>query len=102
MAGNRLDLQTVLENTLGSNKVYFQPPSTVSLVYPCIIYKRDKQKDFHADNILYTNKKKYIVTVIDPDPDSEIPDRIMQLKYSSFNKHYAPDGLNHDVYELFF
>lgn len=102
MAGSRLDLHNVLENILGSNKVYFQPPSNVSLVYPCIIYKRDDQDIFYSNNSLHFIKKKYLVTVIDPDPDSEIPDRIMQLKYSSFNKHYAADGLNHDVYELFF
>ncbi|NLE05470.1 MAG: hypothetical protein GX638_11815 [Crenarchaeota archaeon] len=102
MADTRLNLHYLLVNVLGSNNVYFQPPSTITMKYPCIVYKRASQNDIYANNSLYTNKKKYLVTIIDSNPDSEIPDRMMQLRYCSFDRHYVADGLNHDVYEIFF
>lgn len=83
-------------------RVYFQPPENVQLVYPCIIYKRDFADTKFADNEPYAHKKRYMVTVIDRDPDSNIPDKVAQLPSSTFNRFYTADDLNHDVYQVFF
>jgi hypothetical protein len=96
----RLELQTILESI--TPNVYFQPPENIQLEYPCIIYKRDYAENYFADNIPYTHKKRYMVMVIDRDPDSEIPDKIASLPLSTFNRFYTADDLNHDVYQLFF
>ena len=40
MAKTRLELQSVLEQTLGSRNVYFQPPASVKMKYPAIVYER--------------------------------------------------------------
>jgi hypothetical protein len=98
----RLDLQEVLKTILGSDKVYFQPPANVQMVYPCIVYKRDDVDTRFADNGPYHRTKRYQVTVIDRDPDSEIPDKIAELPLCSFAQHFVADGLNHDVLSLYF
>jgi len=82
----RLDLQQVLVEILGSNNVYFQPPPTIQLVYPCIIYKRDDVDVKHANNETYSYTKRYQVTVIDRDPDSEIPDRVLTLRRCTYDR----------------
>jgi len=100
--GTRIDLQSLLETTLGSRYVYFQPPATVELKYPCIIYKRSDAEVIFADNSSYKNKKKYSLTVIDRNPDSIVLDKVEALPYCSFSRHYASDDLNHDVYDIFY
>lgn len=98
----RLDLHEILKEILGSENVYFQPPPTVSMDYPCIVYRRDYEKVEHADDSPYFRKKRYMITVIDKNPDSEIPDKIASLPTCSFDRFYTADNLNHDVYKLFF
>lgn len=98
----RANLQTLLEVILGSNAVYFQPPSTVKMVYPCIVYERASLNTKFADNNPYSLEKRYSVTVIDFDPDSLIPDKIAKLSKCSFNTHFTKDNLNHDVFTLYY
>lgn len=102
MANDRIDLHYILVDILGSSNVYFQPPSTVQMKYPCIVYKRDAQNEVRANNDLYQMKKRYLVTVIDKNADSSIPDKMMQLQYCTFNNHFVADNLNHDVYSLYY
>lgn len=100
--GSRLDLQALFEEILGSRNVYFQPPSTIRMSYPAIVYERIRIDTDHADNQAYFQHPKYSVTVIDPDPDSEIPGRVAKLPMCSFDRHYTADNLNHDVFNLYF
>ena len=107
MAGNRLDLHDILIEVLGTtgqevSRVYFQPPSTIEMEYPCIIYRRSTRKDFFSNDRLYLGMKQYSITVVDEDPDSEIPDKVLNLPYCSHNTTFAIDGLNHDVYTLYY
>ena len=98
----RLELQAVLETVLGSNQVYFQPPSNIQLIYPCIIYERSYWNTTFADNKPYSLNKRYSLTVIDRDPDSTIVDKVINLPMCSFDRHYVSDNLNHDVFNLYF
>lgn len=98
----RLDLQTLLTDLLGSSNVYFQPPPTIKMSYPCIVYKRDYVKTQFADDKPYNRRKRYTVTVIDGDPDSDIPDKVGELPMCTFSRFYTADHLNHDVFDLFF
>jgi hypothetical protein len=98
----RLELQTLLVTLLGSNNVYFQPPPTVKMQYPCIVYHRDNSDTIFADNNPYKIDKRYQVTVIDANPDSDIPDKVAALPLCSYDRFYTADNLNHDVYNLFF
>lgn len=99
----RLQLQSLLESLLPDDKkAYFQPPSNVEMQYPCIVYQRDSMDTVFAGNFPYRHIKRYQVTVMDWDPDSEIPDRVAALPMCSFNRFYVADNLNHDVFTLYF
>ncbi len=107
MAGSRLDLHNILIGILGTqgksvSRVYYQPPSTIKMEYPCIIYKRSNRKDFFSSDRIYLTMKQYSITVVDKNPDSEIPDKLLGLLYCSHTTTFAVDGLNHDVYTLYF
>jgi len=98
----RLDLQALLIDLLGSGNVYFQPPASVAMKYPCIVYNRDHIDISHADNEPFKHQKRYQITVIDPDPDSDIPDKVANLPRVAFNRSFTTDNLHHDVFTLFF
>lgn len=100
--GTRIQLQAVLVALLESTNVYFQPPPTVSMKYPCIRYERIDRDTLFANDKPYSHAKGYLLTVIDSDPDSEIPDKVADLPYCLFDRFYTADNLNHDVFKLFF
>lgn len=100
--GRRLDLQALLQAAAGDAKVYFQPPSNVQMQYPCIVYRRDLTSTKFAGNLPYSWTKRYQVTVIDKNPDSAIPDKVLALPMCTHNRTFASDNLNHDVFNLFF
>ena len=98
--GSRLELQTLLE-TLASN-VYFQPPDGLMMEYPCIVYKRDNMDTDFADNFPYRVTTRYLVTVIDRNPDNSIVSAIAGLPKCLYNRGYAAKNLNHDAFILYF
>lgn len=100
--GNRLDLQAMLEKLLGSDEVYFQPPASIKMQYPAIVYRRYKIDNSHADDDVYKQSLRYEVIVIDTDPDSEIVFKVSQLSRCEHENHYTADGLNHDVFKLYY
>lgn len=100
--GQRLELQTLLEALLGSPNVYFQPPANVFMSYPAIVYKRDDIDASFADNSPYRLTKRYLVTVIAADPDSDIHEKVAALPQCLFNRAYPANNLNHDVFILYF
>lgn len=102
MAKTRDELQTLLEILLGSRNVYFQPPESFKLKYPCIVYTLSDVLPDYADDEVYLTHKGYTVTVIDEDPDSEIPDKVLGLRHCKFTRHFTSDNLNHDVFMLYF
>lgn len=102
MARTRLQLQTMLETLLGSRNVYFQPPPSIHMNYPAIVYELSNIRNVEADNLHYNQHKAYQLTVIDEDPDSEISDAVSKLEMCSFNRSFASDDLNHFVYTLYY
>lgn len=100
--GNRLDLHEELVEILGSRYVYFQPPETVKILYPCIIYWINDIDTKHADNKSYINVKRYTITIIDKDPDSMIPDKLLTMSLCTFDRFYTADNLNHWVFNLYY
>lgn len=100
--GQRLQLQSILEELLGTSNVYFQPPANVHMKYPCIVYKRDTGRSLFAGNKPYRFTKRYQVTYISGNPDDAVPDKIAELPMCVFDRHYAANHLNHDVFSIFF
>ena len=96
----RLQLQTLLESI--TEHVYFQPPTNLTMEYPCIVYSRDASWTEHADNRPYARLKRYQVTVVDRNPDSELPDMVEDLPSCRFDRHFTASDLHHSVFTLFF
>jgi hypothetical protein len=96
----RLQLHQLLETF--TEHVYFQPPANIHLEYPCIIYKRDFANTEFADDNPYNHTLRYMITIIDPNPDSEIPGKVASMPMSLFNRFYTADDLNHDVYNVYY
>lgn len=99
---SRLDLQTQLEGILGSRNVYYQPPESIKLSYPCIIYSLEDIYERHANNEDYLVNKSYQIKLIDYDPDSDYVDPILHLPKCSFDRSYPSDGLNHFIFTIFY
>lgn len=105
--GRRLEFQEVLQSLIGirpdgKKNVYFQPPSSVKMNYPCIVYSLSRISVKKANNKLYGFIKGYMVTVIDPDPDGILSDKVLALPMSSFDRHFTMNNLNHDVYNVYY
>lgn len=98
----RLELQGLLVEILESPNVYFQPPPDIKMEYPCIVYNLDSDITNHADNEVYIHSWAYQVTVIDRDPDSDIPEKILGLKWCRFDRSFQADNLNHFTFNIFF
>ena len=98
----RAELHEILCNVLGSRNVYFQPPETIKLKYPAIIYSRDNIRNYHADDDVYNQMIVYQLMVIDKNPDSNIVQNISKLPLCQFNRHYVADNLNHDIFLIYF
>ena len=97
---NRLNLHEVFCDILGSRNVYFQPPPSVKMNYPAIVYSRDEINNTFANNSVYNQSLLYQVTVIDKDPDSEIVMKVSRLPACKHNSSFQSDNLNHDVFTL--
>lgn len=100
MGRSRLDLHTELVEV--TSNVYFQPPANVTMDYPCIVYQRDSSYVDFADDIPYKGCKRYQLTVIDRNPDSDIPDKIEAMRFCAFSRFLVADDLNHFIFRLYF
>ena len=99
---NRLDLQILLENLIGSRNVYFQRPESVKMNYPAIVFGLDDIKNTHADDRVYSSLKRYWIVLIDKNPDSSFVDMIAQLPTCQFDRHYHSENLNNWRFLLYF
>ena len=100
---NRIDLHKEILNLVGVNvKVYYQPPSSVKITYPCVIYKLDSDKTKYANDIKYIKHKRYSLTIVTKDADSELPDLFDSLTYCKFDRMYMSENLYHYVYTIYY
>ena len=100
--GARLDLHDLLVSILGSSNVYFQPPATVQMKYPCIVYRRNDINSQYADDQNYNAQIEYLVTVIEANPDSLLVMKMLSIPMCRFDRYYTADNLNHDVYRIYY
>ena len=96
----RLELHQILINILGSNNVYFQPPESIKLKYPCIIYERSSIDRKYADNIAYLSKVKYSMKLISREPNNQLVEELLKLPYCSYDRYYVADNLSHDAFTI--
>ena len=100
--GKRLDLHDILVNLLGVNHCYYQPPENLKMDYPAIRYSKSKIETDKANNSVYAKRNKYELIVIDRLPDNSVIDKLLELPYCSYDRHYISDNLHHDVLTLYY
>ena len=98
----RLELQTLFEELLGSRNVYYQPPESIKMSYTAIKFSRSDIDIRHADDTAYSKMTRYEVTVIAKVPNDPVIDKILDLPYCSYDRHYVSDNLHHDVLTLYY
>lgn len=101
MASRQL-LQSKLEELLGSENVYYQPPENLKMEYPCIRYSRSRIVTTKADNTAYTLTNCYEIVVISRTVDHPVINKLLKLPYCSFDRSYKSDNLNHDIFTLYY
>lgn len=100
--GTRLELQSKLEELLGSRNVYYQAPESVKMEYPAIRYSRSDINIDHADDSAYLKNKRYELIVISMKPDEPVIEKLLELPYCSFGTSYKSDNLYHDTLVLYY
>ena len=99
MAKSRLDLSDKLNAIC--DHVYFQPPSSIKLTYPCIIYDLEKTDVQYADNAPYVLYDMYSIKYITRDPDDLTRNQIIMLQRCSSERYYISDNLYHYSFRLY-
>lgn len=96
-------LRDILQEIMGSNPVYFQPPENLKMTYPCIRFERNDALSRHADNIAYFKAKRYSVTLITKNADNDYYiDKILDLPMCNFEREFRTDGLVHELFNIYF
>lgn len=102
MSRSRLELQKYLEDLLGSRQIYFQPPASIQMKYPAIVYSLSNMNNIPANNSSYLVDKTYELILIDKNPDSVFLDKLIQSPFCRFSRQYTSDNLNHFVFNVTF
>lgn len=100
----RLEFNEILVSILGHREVYFQPGENVTIDYSrgAIVYQRDYENSLFADDAPYSSKRRYSVTYIDRNPDNTVIGKLASLPMSVFDRFFKANGLNHDVYKIYY
>ena len=100
---SRLELHAKLQELVGNTNVYFQPPASVKLSYPCIIYSIGNGDAKHADNMVYKFVNSYELLFIYKKPNLEIIETVLrELPMCRLNRAYCADNLNHYAFTLYY
>lgn len=103
MARTRLQLHDELMKIIGNGNCYYSPPNGFNLKYPCIVYKHENNADDYADDLHYIRFRRYTVTVIDDNPDSDLSERLLDhFRYCDLSRQFCSDNLNHWIHNLFY
>lgn len=100
--GSRLELQSKLENLLGVKHVYYQPPESLKLEYPAIVYSKSRINKSSANDSAYKFDTLYDLIVIDTRPDNPVINKLLELPYCSYDRSYKSDNLNHDSLSIYY
>lgn len=97
---SRLELHALLRSIVPN--VYYQPPPSVRMNYPAIVYSRKNIDNTFANDSVYKQDHFYELIVIDKNPDSVYVETISKLPKCNYDRHYTADNLNHDVFTIYY
>lgn len=97
MEKTRLTLHQAFVDALGSSNVYYNPPETLKMEFPAIVYKLDYIEQIHADNKKYIDWTTYKVIVVSSRPDHPVIKKILNWEMTRFSTSYTRNGFYHSV-----
>lgn len=99
----RLELHEKLKRLVGTNNVYFQPPASVQLSYPCVIYSIGSGDAKYADGMVYGYVNSYELLFIFKKPNIDIIEQVLTtLPMCRMNRAYVADNLNHYAFSVYY
>lgn len=97
--GTRLQLHAELIKFI--KLAYFQPPASLQLKYPCIVYHKSTSPKRYGNDKVYSKNQGYQLTIIETNPDSEIADQVEEyFDYCTITQRYVVDSLHHTTLNL--
>lgn len=96
----RLQLQARLEELLGSRNVYYQPPETLKMLYPCLVYNPQSVETVYANDDPYMTWDSYLVTSITKEAEDPMLEVLRSERGFAFDRHFVADNLHHNVFRL--
>lgn len=103
MPNTKTDLGDKLKEVSGYNHVYFQPPESVKMSYPCIRYEISDVDVKKADDTAYKRKVRYTVTRIGNKSEEQLIVAFLEaFPYCRFDRRYVADNLYHDVFTIYY
>lgn len=99
---DRLHLQAKFEEILGSRNVYFQPPASVSMRYPAIVYDLKDLRTRSANNSsTYMVSTGYECKLIMKEPDTKYLQEIFKIPCCKFDRYYKASNLHHYAFTIY-
>lgn len=93
MSNRRLQFHNELK--LFYPNVYYQPPSSIKMIYPCIVYNKSRDNAEYADNEVYKDRQAYSVTLIEKNPDSVLAGQMRDhFRYAVIQNYLVKDNLH--------
>ena len=99
LVNRREELQSIFEDICPN--VYYQPPESVRMVFPCIVFSRNTIQPRYADNKPYALHTSYTMRYITKEPDNPVVETLALLPNCKHTNHYVKDNLHHDSYTIY-
>ena len=99
---SRIELDAIIRAILGSGNAYFQPPESVEMKYPAVVYSLSNIKNSFANDGVYLSARQYTLILIDKNPDSPLVEKLVSLPTCRFERAYKADNMNHFVFTIYF
>ena len=97
------DILTECNVDLSEGHIYFQPPESLRMVYPALVYNVSRRDYEQADNQLYAQFLIWDLTWISKTPLDFVVDALLsQLECCVPTREYVSDGLYHTQLSLYF
>lgn len=94
-------LRAKLVEILGSENVYYNPPSNKRINYDAIRVTLDDIEQSYADNIVYARNRRYQLTYMGYLLKDEVINKLLDLPHASFDRSYKDDNLDHYVIHIY-
>lgn len=96
----RIEVHNLLQELSGyGDNVYYNPPESLKMSYPCIVYEKSNLNARHADNTPYMRYDTYTIThIYKKESESKLSEKLASVTGFSFDRNFIADNLHHDVF----